>query len=98
MGVPRRHELLEGRFHRPRQRTLRAAAQVDLLIEDGELFAKRRDAIVRGGLAQHFWHSSVVPRAMISRKSSPFIDSVIRELTRLGIPKHGEDCLNLAQG
>ena len=57
--------------------------------------AKRRNTIIGGGLAQHFWHSSVVPRAMISRKSSSFTESVIREMTRLNAIHGG---INLAQG
>jgi aspartate/methionine/tyrosine aminotransferase len=35
---------------------------------------------------------------MISRKSGLFTESVIREMTRLCIAEHGENCLNLAQG
>src|SRR5207249_7040475 len=36
--------------------------------------------------------------AMTSQKSSAFTESVIREMTRLCIAEHGENCLNLAQG
>src|SRR5256714_14664359 len=35
---------------------------------------------------------------MISRKSGLFTESVIREMTRLCLAEHGENCLNLAQG
>ncbi len=37
-------------------------------------------------------------RLPISQKSSRFTESVIREMTRLCIEQHGEECLNLAQG
>jgi aminotransferase len=37
-------------------------------------------------------------RAPISHKSSRFTESVIREMTRLCVAQHGDDCLNLAQG
>lgn len=37
-------------------------------------------------------------RGMTSQKSHSFTESVIREMTRLCIAEHGEDCLNLAQG
>src|SRR5207248_11392534 len=51
-----------------------------------------------GRLGATLWHSSVVPRAMISNKSRLFTESVIREMTRLCIAEHGDGCLNLAQG
>ena len=35
---------------------------------------------------------------MISRKSTLFTESVIREMTRLCLAEHGQACLNLAQG
>src|SRR5438874_9257202 len=98
MRVPGLDKFLEARLHGGRQGTLRAAAQVHLLLEDRELFAERRDAVRLAGLARHFWHSSVVPRAMISNKSRLFTESVIREMTRLCIAEHGDGCLNLAQG
>src|SRR5437763_2068678 len=37
-------------------------------------------------------------RAMTSQKSRSFTESVIREMTRLCLAEHGDDCLNLAQG
>jgi aminotransferase len=37
-------------------------------------------------------------RAVVSRKSKTFSESVIREMTRLCIAEHGDDCVNLAQG
>jgi aminotransferase len=40
----------------------------------------------------------VMSRTMTSQKSRSFTESVIREMTRLCIAEHGEDCLNLAQG
>src|SRR2546428_10851482 len=36
--------------------------------------------------------------AMTSQKSRSFTESVIREMTRLCLAEHGDDCLNLAQG
>src|SRR3989442_5346794 len=35
---------------------------------------------------------------MTSQKSRSFTESVIREMTRLCLAEHGDDCLNLAQG
>src|SRR3989441_5172281 len=96
--MPGLEELLHGGLHRPRQGALRAAAQVDLLVEDWELLTERRDAVVLDGLARHFWHSSVVPRAMISRKSGLFTESFIREMTRLCTAGPGKTCLTLARG
>src|SRR6267143_3234110 len=96
--VPGLDEFLQRPFDRPRQRALRAAAQVHLLVENGKLSAERRDAVVLDGWARHFWHSSGVSRSMISRKSGLFTESVIREMTRLCIAEHGANCLNLAQG
>jgi L-glutamine---4-(methylsulfanyl)-2-oxobutanoate aminotransferase len=37
-------------------------------------------------------------RALVSRKSKTFTESVIREMTRLCMAEHGNDCVNLAQG
>src|SRR5438874_6223933 len=37
-------------------------------------------------------------RPMTSQKSRSFTESVIREMTRLCLAEHGDDCLNLAQG
>src|SRR2546427_13286318 len=39
-----------------------------------------------------------MPRGMTSQKSRSFTESVIREMTRLCLAEHGDDCLNLAQG
>src|SRR5438309_3382219 len=37
-------------------------------------------------------------RALVSQKSGRFTESVIREMTRMCLALHGENCLNLAQG
>src|SRR5712692_10279825 len=37
-------------------------------------------------------------RAFMSQKSVQFTESVIREMTRMCLALHGENCLNLAQG
>ena len=37
-------------------------------------------------------------RPLISQKATRFTESVIREMTRLCVAAHGDDCLNLAQG
>jgi aminotransferase len=37
-------------------------------------------------------------RAFVSEKSAQFTESVIREMTRMCLALHGENCLNLAQG
>ena len=37
-------------------------------------------------------------RAFVSQKSLQFTESVIREMTRMCLALHGQDCLNLAQG
>jgi aspartate/methionine/tyrosine aminotransferase len=37
-------------------------------------------------------------RAMTSKKSMSFTESVIREMTRMCVAEHGSECLNLAQG
>jgi aspartate/methionine/tyrosine aminotransferase len=39
-----------------------------------------------------------VSRTVTSQKSRSFTESVIREMTRLCVAEHGNDCLNLAQG
>jgi aminotransferase len=39
-----------------------------------------------------------MPRAFVSQKSVQFTESVIREMTRMCLALHGENCLNLAQG
>src|ERR671937_2028567 len=48
--------------------------------------------------ARHFWHSMQVSRGRTSEKSRTFTESVIREMTRLCLAEHGDNCLNLAQG
>src|SRR6266852_3868478 len=37
-------------------------------------------------------------RAFMSEKSAQFTESVIREMTRMCLALHGENCVNLAQG
>jgi aspartate/methionine/tyrosine aminotransferase len=39
-----------------------------------------------------------VPRSLTSKKSGLFAESVIREMTRMCLDSHGQDCVNLAQG
>src|SRR2546421_4954587 len=39
-----------------------------------------------------------VPKVVTSQKSRTFSESVIREMTRMCLAEHGDDCLNLAQG
>jgi aminotransferase len=41
---------------------------------------------------------SLVNRSPVSHRATLFTESVIREMTRLCVDAHGEDCLNLAQG